>query len=180
MANIHTRGRSGFIRRGGVKRRETVWVGIAQTQTGIVPSTAVLLGSLNAAALALRPFTVVRTRGLLGILSDQVTGTEDQACSYGHAVVSDQASAIGVTAIPTPVVDQASDLWYVFENMMSDIRFASGVGFGKIGIYKDFDSKAMRKVDVGQDVVTVVETPAVAFTDGIIFNAVGRFLVKLH
>ncbi len=62
MANIRRSRAGGFIR-GGRHRRETIWLGTAQTSSGFAATTVAILNSLNAAALALRPFTVVRVRG---------------------------------------------------------------------------------------------------------------------
>ena len=71
MANINVGRKSGFIVRGGARRRETLWIGDTLIETTIATgTTAVLLSTLNAAALALRPFTVVRTRGAVNISSD--------------------------------------------------------------------------------------------------------------
>ncbi len=60
MANISTGRKSGFIIRGGAKRRETVCFGGASFAQVLAANTSVaLVLALNAAALALRPFTVV-------------------------------------------------------------------------------------------------------------------------
>ena len=69
---------------------------------------------LNAAALALRPFTVVRTRANLIIRSDQQAASELFEVAYGETVVSEQASAAGVVSVPTPVTEDASD-WHVYD-----------------------------------------------------------------
>ena len=53
-------------------------------------------------ALALRPFTILRTRMLIGLKSDQGAATEQQIVSYGKIVVSDDAAAVGLTAFPNP------------------------------------------------------------------------------
>ena len=73
--------------------------------------TSVVQTSLNAGALALRPFTMVRVRGVIRLETDQLTTTEFQEIAFGLAVVSDQAVAVGVTAVPSPVSDNGSDLW---------------------------------------------------------------------
>ncbi len=161
--------------------RETLWFGgVDVLQVIGTPGTALLLTSLSAGALDLRPFTVIRTRGMLGIRSDQVAATEDQLAAYGHAVVADQAVAIGVTAVPTPVTDNDSDLWFVLERIMSDMTFSTAAAHEKQGNYASFDSKAMRKVEDGQDLISVVETPAVGIAAGCVFKAYFRRLVKLH
>ena len=91
-------------------------------------------------------------------------------------MVSDQAVAIGVTAVPTPDTDRGSDLWYVFEEIFGEFVFISGVGTQERGQLHRFDSKAMRKVEDGQDIITVAESPN---TSAKIQVAV-RCLIKLH
>ena len=47
--------------------------------------------------------------------SDQSAATELFIGNLGLAVVSDQATAVGVTAVPTPATDRGSDLWFLIE-----------------------------------------------------------------
>ncbi len=171
--------KSGHIIRGGrTIRRTTMWLsGNFATNTLASTNAVALIGTLNAAGLALRPFTVVRTRGNMFLRSDQTSALELYSTSMGFAIVSDQAVAIGVTAVPTPETDMASDLWYVYEQMTSIFTFVSGVGFHPAGgISRTYDSKAMRKVDVGQDIAQVIECPS---TSGV-FSDQSRILIKLH
>ncbi len=180
MANIRTAGRSGFIRRGGVRRRETLWLGGTVVRSTIASAnSAVIQTSLSAGALALRPFTVIRTRGVFSVASDQEAADEFIDCAFGAAVVSDEAVAIGVSAVPTPSTDNDSDLWHVYERILDQFTFASGVGFqGQSSRMIQVDSKAMRKVEDGQDLVDVVETgPGSGGVFAVTFN---RALLKLH
>ncbi len=159
--------------------RQTRWLDIPSSRTTLaLANTAVLVTSLTAEELALRPFTVVRTRGLIGIESDQGAVTEPQIASMGFAVVSDQAVAIGVGAVPTPETERASDLWFVFESIYNTLRVNTSVGFENFLQQKDFDSRAMRKVEEGQDIAVVIENSAL--TLGSIFWLSGRLLIKLH
>ena len=176
MANIISNRKSGFITRSGVKRRETVWFGATVLANTLASGTPVFVAALNAAGLALRPFTIVRSRGWSYVVTDQEAADEVQSAAVGLAVVSDQASAIGVTALPTPVTDSASDLWFVYDWNASDFRFGDATGFGKVGNFREIDSKAMRKVEDGQDVVQVVENTGT----GADFRIFVRMLVKLH
>ncbi len=139
--------------------------------------SVILLSTLNAAALALWPFTVVRTRGVLQMVSDQSGVTQTYGVALGYAVVSDQAVAIGVTAVPTPVTDKDSDLWFVYEQLFGQFSFASAVGRdASAGFSKDYDSRAMRKVEDGQDIAIVAENE---INGTIVINS-ARMLVKLH
>ena len=169
--------KSGFVRRNGVMRRETLWAGQSPADTVVGTSSAVLISVFNAALLALRPFTIVRTRGRIGVFLDQFAEPESYGVGYGIAVVSEQATAIGVTAVPTPITDLTSDLFYVYENLAGRLEANSASETTEAGVWKDFDSKAMRKVNGDQDIAVVVEANGAI---GQIFFDTFRFLIKLH
>ena len=179
MANISRSRKSGFTLRSGVMRRETAWIGGVEFAQTMGAGVSVLISSLGATVLALRPLTVVRTRGVLFGRSDQNAASENWSVAYGFAVVSDQASGIGITAIPTPVTDDQSDLWFVYERIMGNLAFSSGVGFQNSGTMIPIDSKAMRKIEDGQDLVEVVENGTTS-TDGAAIHGHARILIKLH
>ena len=173
--------KSGFIRRNNRMIRDTAWFGGVFAQTTIAAaSTAMLVTSLTAGALAIWPFTVIRSRGLVGIVSDQTGTGENYSAAYGRCVVSDQSVAIGVTAVPTPVTDNDSDLWMVMEFVYGRFTFVTGAGIlvNHGSVDRTYDSKAARKVDIGQDLIGVVETTGVS--SGAIITTFTRALVKLH
>ena len=149
MANIRRARRSGSTIRGGRSVRESLWLGSTETQTTLASSNSVtLINVLNAGALALTPFTVVRVRGYLHVRSDQSIATEAFSAAVGMCVVSVQASAIGVTAVPTPFTDLGSDLWMVHQMLSSQFLFKAGDGVeGANGFSVEYDSRAMRKVE---------------------------------
>ena len=180
MPRAVTSRKSGFIQRGGVMRRETLWFDITEGETTVASAnTAVILNALGAAGLALRPFTVVRTYLNWHIRSDQIAAVEEYQAAIGCCVVSDQASAIGVTAVPTPFTDLSSDLWFVHGIMANQILFSSAIGIqANSGVSKDIDSKAMRKVEDGQDLITVTEASSISA--GYVLIHGGRSLIKLH
>ncbi len=171
---VRARGRS------GAPRRESLWLGFdPASQTITTPDTAVITHALNAAALALRPFTIIRTRLLISIRTDASSSNENQAGAFGMAVVSDQALAIGITAVPTPTTDIGSDLFFVYESLMSDIIFTTS-GAGSAGQYYQVDSKAMRRVNDDEDVSIVVENGPAVTGEGARYRVMGRMLIKLH
>ena len=179
MANITVARKSGFIRRSGVMRRESLWLGITETANTITTaSTAVLFAGFGATLLGLRPFTIVRTRIHYSCSSDQSAQAEVWGCAFGGAVVSDQASAIGVTAVPTPATDSNSDLWFFYATLTGRVGFASAVGFSDSFNAIDIDSKAMRKVEDGEDVAMSLET--LSISNGVVAIKQGRMLLKLH
>ena len=157
-------------------RRETTWFNFTPVDTTLANATSsALVFSLNAAALALRPFTIVRTRLEVALRSDQAAVIEVQRSGVGIAVVSDQAVGVGITAVPLPIDDLGSNLWllhklvYADESNLTDRTRPETV----VAI----DSKAARKVEVGQDIILVVQNSATS-TSGSIITVGGRMLIK--
>ncbi len=172
------------VTRGGRQVRETLWFGMAETRTTLTSAnSATLILSLNAAALALRPFTIVRSLMHYSARSDQSAAAENWATALGGAVVSDQAVAIGVTAVPTPFTDLGSDLWFLHHIIDGQFLFISGVGVEPNAVSPPggtlIESKAMRKVESGQDLIFVIENDGLQAT-GTASYVSGRVLVKLH
>ncbi len=166
------------FRRGAVairKARLTTWLQFLPVETTISSGSFVaLIFSLNAAALALRPFTIVRTHVHLWLRSDQSAAVEVQTNAFGMAVVSDQAVAVGVSAVPTPNVEAASNLWFIHRWISGDESDVATQTRG--GQFMQIDSKAMRKVEVGMDVAVVVEGGGVG--SGSILGVAARMLIK--
>ena len=162
-------------------RRKTLWLDFAQVfmdRFSVGSATAVLQSSLNAAALALRPFTIVRTRGLLWVDFDQSVNTEQPFGALGFAVVSDQASAIGVTAVPIPITDAGSSLFFSWTPWSTGIRIGSNASIAYPPAAQVFDSKAMRKVEVGEDLIVTFENGSAA--DGMVGLWMARVLIKTN
>ena len=178
MARSFVGVRRASFRGGGSQRRQTLWLSSVTTVATIAPATPILLTSLNAAALSMRPFTVVRTRGNLTLESDQSVASEFYEAAYGDIVVSDEAVAAGVASVPTPVAQDASD-WHVYARTSGIFEFGDATGFQTAGgQVMQFDSKAMRKVDLGEDLIGVVEGAAPGL--GSIIRVYVRTLIKLH
>ncbi len=163
------------------QRRETAWFSISPIAAVVTTGGGTLMATLNAAADALRPFTIVRTHLEILFTSDQSIAAETFGAAIGFAVVSDQASAIGVTAIPTPITDLGSDLFFVHKVLWGDFLFKDATGIqGNAGQIYSVDSKAMRKINEDQDLVIVTESMGSVLGDGSVVSICGRFLVKLH
>ena len=172
MARNRFRG-TRFVRKVG----RTSWFGLTPTSTSLGTSAAALVSSLNAAALARCPFTILRTHLMISIASDQLAADESQFGAVAMAVVTEQASAIGVTAVPTPINDLASDLFYLHELVASALQLNSAIGMNSPARYTvKVDSKAMRKVNDDQDIILVAETSAIS--SGVNYQIAGRFLIK--
>ena len=166
--------------RGGKSVRETMWVDVAPTNTVLAAaSTATLINLPSAGLQALRPFTIIRTRGILAYGSDQAAASENFSAALGYSVVNDDAAGIGVTAVPTPFSTQGSDMFFVYEMMAGRFEFISGVGFHPQKFNElRYDSKAMRKNNDDQAIAVVLEISSLSLGMNIFHSA--RLLIKLH
>jgi len=157
--------------------RTSVWIGTSVAVSTVAANTVVLLATLNAAALALRPFTVVRTRLLLHWESDQSASSEQATGAFGAIVVTAEAAAAGVASVPDPVGDPSSP-WFVWQPLSTSFLFADATGFIEpAGNDYEVDSKSMRKVGLNEDIALVAEETNVK---GALISSTGRMLVKLH
>ena len=159
----------------GKSERVPVWAGFA---FGPVATTAAgtLAATANAALLALRSFTIIRTRGVFLVTSDQSAASETLSGVLAASVVSEISTA-AAASVPMPI-DEPSYPYWLFEPYVHEIAFSSSVGVETpVGTYTRFDSKAMRKVGLEQDIAVVAQsgTPELQ-----IITLEGRVLVKLH
>ena len=158
--------------------RSMIWLNAGIALSTVTAGNAVLLSVMNAAALALRPFMVVRNRMMIWIQSDQTGTTEFVQGAFGQIVVKQQASAAGVASVPSPLAETDAE-WIVYQPFMNLFEFVSGVGVfenGGSGSSYTIDSKAMRKVGINEDLVTVAENRLTGYDIAI----EGRTLIKLH
>jgi len=147
---------------------------------------AVLVNVPAASAVLLETFTpiaggetIIRTRGMLGWLGDNLAADELQFGAFGIGVVSEQAASVGASAVPHPATDAAWDGWLYHTYFFSDFEFVSGVGIdGGLMHTMVIDSKAARKVSENDRVVIVVENTHASF--GFDFANSERFLTKIH
>ena len=162
-------------------KRATSWFDLPATSTLFTAAGGTILLVLSTAEKAKRPFTIIRTHLHYSFSSDQIAASEFYGGAVGMAIVSDQAAAIGVSAVPTPAADAASDLWFMHEWFSNQVLFGDGTGFqDAVSTQGRIDSKAMRKVDDSQDAILVAELDTVMGAGGFIFKAGGRLLIKEH
>ena len=169
--------RAPFVVAGG-PRRQTAWAGrdfVTDVQT-LPANSFVIDSSFNAAALAARPFTIVRTVGLLSVRSDQNAAVETVIGALGFGVVSDKQLATGATAVEDPVTQVSSDNWFLYQAFAAEGSASTNVG-QPIQQYV-LDSRAMRKVTEDEDFVAVLANASA--TDGMFFVLNFRLLLKLH
>ena len=160
-------------------RRMSSWLEIPWSDTNLTAAGGTIVASLTTAEKAKRPFTIVRTHMLIGVVTDQVVATEDFFGAVGMCVVSDQASAAGAASVPTPDTDAASDLWFLHQYYMGEFRFGTNVGFqNRSERQYQIDSKAMRKVNEDEDVLVIAELNTTG--SGHTVSIAGRLLIKEH
>ncbi len=161
-----------------------MWIGHGVGATAVAGNTKQLVSVLSAGALLLRPFTILRTHLTLQVHSDQFTAIESSIASYGSIVVTDTASAIGVTAVPDPsgISGDPDADWYLWQGLSNtffiDVNGTDGIGVdGDLGAKWEIDSKAMRKVGPDDDIVDMASSDnALGFT----LTTIGRQLIQLH
>ncbi len=100
----------------------------AAAYTNVPAASAVLLVRFSAAALAnVSPGTIVRTRGVISILSDQEAAIESFFGAFAIGIVSDRSAAAGVGSLPIPITSINDDRWFVWQTFMDRFIFQSAV-----------------------------------------------------
>ncbi len=164
MARRGFSGRNLNLRRvaASAARRSDWAIGISSTAFTNVPAASTLLLAAVAdstlAASGITPATLIRTRGMYSIKSDQNAAGEVQIGAIGLAVVDERARAAGVGSLATPITNMISDEWYYINGFAYEVSLNSAVGFDSNSAHMvEVDSRAMRKIDDGQAMVVVVE-----------------------
>ena len=170
--------RGSFAPRRQGPRRASDWAASADDTgiTALAASAAVLDQTLAASQLLGGAGTIVRTRGSIWVSTDQTANTEAPFGAIGFAVVTDQAAAIGVTAVPTPITDEVSDQFFVYESFLSGILVSSDISIMNPWMEYKFDSKAMRKVEASQTIIVTVENAS--SSAGLQYVVKFRMLIK--
>ncbi len=160
-------------------KRQTGWdLSVSSTSfVTIAANTKVALAVFNSAALAeVGPGTIVRTRGLLAVKTDQISAAEAQIGAFGIGFVNSVAGQLGVTALPGPSTEITWDGWFVLQPILQNFAFGTAVGFDPDhAVQYPIDSKAMRKYDVDENLAVMVQNDAATGFDIAIYI---RFLVK--
>ncbi len=120
----------------------------------VAASSAVILSSLS----ILVDITILRTRGVLAVGSDQVAATEFQIGAAGICVVTTAAFTAGIASLPTPVTENSWDGWLWYQSFAQRVVFGTAVGLEPQYVTSyQIDSKAMRKVGPDETIVCIAE-----------------------
>ena len=138
-------------------KRLTDWASTAP-ETGLIslPAATAIIDSTFVTSTG-APETLVRSVGELMIKLDQQAVNESPFGAFGICVVSDEAAAIGVTAVPTPYTDSDSDSWLLHQFWAASMQFASGVGVWVQQQRYSLNSRAMRKLHGEETLLLVIE-----------------------
>jgi len=169
--------RSRFPSRGTKRLTEWALCTSAAAPTVLAAGTKAVVVLFSAAALvAIAPATIVRSRMLLSISSDQSGASEVQIGALGVGIVNDVAGALGVTALPGPVTDCGWPGWFVHQWFFNEFQFISGTGTqSRVERQYEIDSKAMRKLKGEEALVIMIENFGISGMD---FHVSSRFLTK--
>ena len=178
MARI--RSRTVAVSRSG-SRRLVDWGISAQNTSFSTLATVTTVNLGGGASLAGfgggEPFTIVRARGLLTIVSDQQAAGENQIGAFGAVIVQLRAAAAGVASLPRPQSDPFAD-WFVYQSFAQRFMFLDATGVEpRAGVQYVLDSKAQRKVDSPTETSLALMLEN-ASTTGLLHNLHIRFLLK--
>ncbi len=119
--------------------------------------------------------TLIRTRGIISIKTDQAVTGEVQLGAFGLAIVEDRARAVGIAAVPIPGTNAADDAWFVHQFVVAKYDLVTAVGFDPNMVTQYvIDSKAMRKITDNAMVAVFENQGATGFDTSIQL----RFLFK--
>jgi len=171
-----------FSARGPTRSRNRpnrTWSGFLTTTEIAVPAASkVLLASFVLSVEGIDE-VVLRTRGILGVRTDQLAADELQLGAFGMIVVTDTALAAGVASLPGPGTESSDDGWFVWQPINAHFLFNNATGFDpNAEIQYDFDSKAKRIVEGGRSVAVIVEN--VHATHGFNATLVMRALTQVR
>ncbi len=160
--------------------RTKMWIGNGLGRTVIVGGAKTFIAQLGTLALSVRPFTILRTRLVIGWTSDQEAADEGPFGEYGQTIVTENASGVGVTALPDPssVSGDPENDWFVHQPVVAQLAIIGAISAATLmSQIMTVDSKAMRKVGIDDQVVDM-------FTEdggvGGLLWVMGRQLIQLH
>ncbi len=146
-------------------KRGTFWISLAldgtQTAAGNAITLHTLLTNAQMFSAELIDQTIIRTRGVLSVRTDQLAQSEGGILAVGIKLQNERARATGVNAVSAPFTlpDQG---WFVYEMLTWNSIFGTAVGLHK-GYERVVDSKAMRKVTGSDSLVLVTENLSTSF-----------------
>ena len=177
-----------FQRRQFHQRRLTNWVGGVQTGLtaiqSVAASTSAIVSALDtrvASGEISTDFTIVRLRGILNFIPTDISVDRNAFGAFGVCLVNGEAFDAGVASVISPWTESFDDRWLYHTYWSSLFRTdvvgtdagASAHSSSQIVI----DSKSMRKVQIGDVMIVVIENVSSTAAANFITNM--RILIKL-
>ena len=166
-------------------KRTFDWIGglsvVPGTTSNIAPATSVIHSAFDTRIVGQSPgspFTIIRVRGLIVAGSDQDAADELVLGAAGICIVNGEAFDAGVASIITPWSESFDDRWLWHQYIYAPIKFVSSTGLQQFWFNQVIDSKAMRKVETGDVIVTMIENANTTDSMRVFINK--RTGVKLH
>ncbi len=145
-------------------RRKTTWGGVAdQSYVAVGANASVIVSSFQPFASGIINPTVIRKRGMISIVPNVTTADIEIVGAYGVGVVTADAFAAGAGSIPGPWTDSDWDGWFVWRSFSMSFEFQDATGVMLDGLQFEVDSKAMRKIESDDVIVSMCESQAAAF-----------------
>ena len=146
--------------RGQSQRRRTSWElgpGNCTPQVFTSAGPAIIGAGIG---LTLDGITLARIRGRFSFVITAASAAGDGFCgAFGIGLCKAPAFAVGVTAVPTPITEQASDDWLFWMplQVFAGDKTAGDVNWESAHQEFEVDTKAMRKLTIEDIVYAVVE-----------------------
>ena len=160
-------------------RRRTGWdIGPGSSTLQTVTASGSIIVGLGSETV-LDGITIVRIRGLLRLVLLAGGAAEGFIGAFGICIVSSDAFAVGITAIPSPVDDTDWNgwMWHQYFSLTLSAAFQA-TGAGPHSVDLPIDSKAMRKTGVN-NVITLIGEFTEIGTSSMTISADSRVLAKL-
>ena len=152
--------------------RLTEWTGPAlQSYVNVATTGATIVSSVAFE----EPATVIRTRGRVSVAPQTFGADLEITGAIGMGIVTQEAFAAGVAAVPEPWTDADWGGWFVWRSFGYKFELVDATGTLQVDWGFEVDSKAMRKVSSNEVLVVVAESQLGAFK---IFDGT-RHLIKL-
>ena len=160
--------------------RNRAWTGSFETALVSIPANSAVLLSGFVPQNPGIDLTILRTVGEIFVSSDNAAASETQVGAVGMIIVTDDAFAVGITAIPDPVASVFDDGWFMFQSFAQKTTFLSSIGFNDpSGMKYSYDSKAKRILEGAGKTIVIVAANAHA-TEGFNLLLNTRILTQLR
>ena len=138
--------------------RKTAWVAPAdQAFVAVATGAKVIVASFDPGLLDPSP-TIIRTRGQVSYFPNNAGADISVVGAFGVGIVSQEAFAIGITAVPGPFDSADWGGWLAWGSYSSRQEFSDTTGIFQSSWQIDVDSKGMRKVATNETLILVWES----------------------